>query len=169
MLHAHADKPVEAFGQMFHGTPRPPLMKTGRMEHRLVMHHLLVHADNAAAEGGYGRCSLPPSLSSKMVLPKWPASQPTQSACSCPAATFRPEPAKRALAIDQALDASKDTCLPVCRCNLFTLSCPVGQPVLDCSLKTLCAAPQHVVPNCTGTCQMWEAALAALFGYKKYI
>ena len=55
MLHAHAEKPVEAFGQMFHSAPRPPLMKTGRMEHRLVMHHLLVHADNAAAEGGFSR------------------------------------------------------------------------------------------------------------------
>lgn len=55
VLHAHADKPVEAFGQMFHSAPRPPLMKAGRMEHRLVMHHLLVHADNAAAEGGFSK------------------------------------------------------------------------------------------------------------------
>ena len=55
VLHAHAEKPVEAFGQMFHGAPRPLLMKTGKMEHRLVMHHLLVHADNAAAEGGFSR------------------------------------------------------------------------------------------------------------------
>lgn len=53
VLHAHAENPVEAFGRMFQSAPRPPLMKTGRMEHRLVMHHLLVHADNAAAEGGY--------------------------------------------------------------------------------------------------------------------
>ncbi len=55
MLHANAENPVEAFGRMFHSAPRPPLMKTGKMEHRLVMHHLLVHADNAAAEGGYAK------------------------------------------------------------------------------------------------------------------
>ena len=55
VLHAHAESPVEAFGRMFHSAPRPPLMKTGKMEHRLVMHHLLVHADNAAADGGYAK------------------------------------------------------------------------------------------------------------------
>ena len=55
VLHAHAENAVEAFGRMFHGAARPPLMKTGKMEHRLVMHHLLVHADNAAAEGGYAK------------------------------------------------------------------------------------------------------------------
>lgn len=53
MLHAHAENPVEAFSNMFHRAPRPPLMKAGKMEHRIVMHHLLVHADNAGAEGGF--------------------------------------------------------------------------------------------------------------------
>lgn len=55
MLHANAENPVEAFGRLFHGSPGPPLMKAGKMEHRLVMHHLLVHADNAPADGGFAK------------------------------------------------------------------------------------------------------------------
>lgn len=31
-------------------------MAEGKMEHRIVMHHLLIHGDNVQAEGGYARC-----------------------------------------------------------------------------------------------------------------
>jgi hypothetical protein len=34
---------------------KPPLMAAGRMEPRMVMHHLLLHADSAQPEGGYAR------------------------------------------------------------------------------------------------------------------
>lgn len=55
-MHAHAENPVEAFGRLFHSARKPPLMAEGKMEHRIVMHHLLIHGDNVQAEGGYARC-----------------------------------------------------------------------------------------------------------------
>ena len=55
VLHAHADNPVEAFKHLFHSARKPPLMAEGKMEHRIVMHHLLIHGDNMRAEGGYAR------------------------------------------------------------------------------------------------------------------
>ncbi|BDA40386.1 probable trafficking protein particle complex subunit 8 [Coccomyxa sp. Obi] len=55
VMHAHVDNPVEAFGRLFHSARKPPLMAEGKMEHRLVMHHLLIHGDNVQADGGYAR------------------------------------------------------------------------------------------------------------------
>ncbi|KAK9916791.1 hypothetical protein WJX75_007099 [Coccomyxa subellipsoidea] len=55
VMHAHAENPVEAFGRLFHSARKPPLMAEGKMEHRIVMHHLLIHGDNVQAEGGYAR------------------------------------------------------------------------------------------------------------------
>ena len=67
--------------------------------------------------------------------------------CTCSAcvqqAAFRPEPTDTALAIGQALHANKGAC----RRDLFTLPCPVGRPVLECSQKKFRVALQHVVPR----------------------
>ncbi len=57
-MHAHVDNPVEAFGRLFHSARKPSLMAEGKMEHRLVMHHLLIHGDNVQADGGFARCCL---------------------------------------------------------------------------------------------------------------
>ena len=56
VLHAHADNPVEEFGRLWAQAKKPPLMRAGKMEARVIMHHLLLHADNAQPEGGYARC-----------------------------------------------------------------------------------------------------------------
>ena len=62
MLHAHAEAPVvEAFARLWAGARKPPLMVAGKMEGRLLMHHLLLHADNAHPEGGYAGWGLPPA------------------------------------------------------------------------------------------------------------
>ena len=58
VLHAHAENPVEAFGRLYHSAQKPPLMKEGKMESRILTHHLLVHGDNIHAEGGYARFAL---------------------------------------------------------------------------------------------------------------
>ena len=67
-MHAHVENPVEAFGRLFHSARKPPLMGEGKMEHRLVMHHLLIHGDNVQADGGYARCCL--AIVSPFMLPQ---------------------------------------------------------------------------------------------------
>ena len=77
---------------------------------------------HASPAGACGQCSCrgrlqqvwSPPLRSKTDRPNQPSAQPTQSACSCPAATLRPEPRDRALAIGQAPDAMWSACLLVC-------------------------------------------------------
>ena len=53
--HAGMEDPVRTFQALWAGAALPPLMRSGVMESRLLLHHVLLHDDSGHAEGGYQR------------------------------------------------------------------------------------------------------------------